>query len=302
MNNEYYTGLNNHGNTCFFNSALQSLMRCSVFINFISELDIDNEYINIFKEIIIEYKKNSGKSISPIKLVKYYEKLNTNYSLGKQDDADEVITYLIGEIDDVIKKYIKEGKLENCVIKGDITMDKMMDYLFGVIIVTITKCLKCKNQTTYNVKEFKLSVALKDSDNLEEILDNYSQIENLNGDNRFYCNTCKKNVDAIKCDKILKTPKYLHIQLKRFENNGRRFSKINKNIKININQNICDNEYKLRGCVHHMGTYHGGHYIYNYNKNKNNNFNNWLCLNDGSISFTDITNTINDGYIYLYVK
>ena len=35
MNNEYYSGLNNHGNTCFFNSAFQSILRCSVFMNFI---------------------------------------------------------------------------------------------------------------------------------------------------------------------------------------------------------------------------------------------------------------------------
>ena len=57
MNNEYYSGLNNHGNTCFFNSAIQSLMRCSVFINFISNLNIDHELIKIFKNFIKEYKR-----------------------------------------------------------------------------------------------------------------------------------------------------------------------------------------------------------------------------------------------------
>ena len=40
MNNDYYCGLNNHGNTCFFNSALQNILRCSVFINIISNLNI----------------------------------------------------------------------------------------------------------------------------------------------------------------------------------------------------------------------------------------------------------------------
>ena len=45
MNNEYYCGLGNHGNTCFFNSAIQSIMRCSVFITFISNLRIDSELI-----------------------------------------------------------------------------------------------------------------------------------------------------------------------------------------------------------------------------------------------------------------
>ena len=80
MNNEYYCGLSNHGNTCFFNSAIQSIMRCSVFITFISNLRIDSELINIFQEFIKEYKQNSGKLTSPIKLVKYYSKRNQNYS------------------------------------------------------------------------------------------------------------------------------------------------------------------------------------------------------------------------------
>ena len=56
-------------------------MRCSVFITFISNLRIDSELINIFQEFIKEYKQNSGKSTSPIKLVKYYSKRNKNYSI-----------------------------------------------------------------------------------------------------------------------------------------------------------------------------------------------------------------------------
>ena len=111
MNNEYYCGLNNHGNTCFFNSALQNIFRCSVFINIISNLEIDHELIKIFKNTIEDYKKNSNGRISPLELVKYYAKLNSEYSIGSQDDAEEVVTLLIGKVDDIIKDEIKKGNI-----------------------------------------------------------------------------------------------------------------------------------------------------------------------------------------------
>ena len=301
MNNEYYCGLNNHGNTCFFNSAIQSIMRCSVFITFISNLRIDSELINIFQEFIKEYKQNSGKVTSPIKLVKYYSIRNPNYSIGDQDDSDEVLNILIQDIDEIIQKEIKEKRIENITIKGDIRLNKMIEYLFGVIIETTIKCLKCNSRTFKKITEYKICVPIK-ANNLLENLENYKVIEELKGDEQYYCEKCKTKVDALKSDQIIKTPKYLHIQLKRFINNGRRISKIGDTVSVLSNIEIAGNKYNLRGSIHHMGSYNGGHYIYHYNKNKNNSFDDWICLDDSSISNKNVNNDINQGYVYLFVK
>jgi len=301
MNNDYYCGLNNHGNTCFFNSAIQSLMRCSVFVNFIANLHIDHELIKIFQDFIKEYKQNANKAISPMKLVRYYTKLNRRYHIGNQDDAHEVITYFVDEISEIIKKEIKERPENNVVIKGDIKMENMMEYLFGVVTKTTIKCLKCNHKSESKSTEFQLSLAIK-HDNIEDALENFSTIEELNGDNQYHCEKCKTKVDALKCDTIIRTPKYLHVQLKRFENNGRRLSKINDEVKVKSNLVINENEYKLRGIVHHMGSINGGHYIYHYNKDKRDDNKNWLCLNDSGISSKDVGSEINHGYVYLYVK
>ena len=302
MNNNHYCGLQNHGNTCFFNSALQNIMRCSVFVNIISDLQIDHELINIFKEIFEDYKKNTNSSISPINLVRYYANLNKKYSIGSQDDADEVITYLIGEIDDIIKKKIKEGRIKNFVIKGDITLDKVIDYLFAIYLKTTIKCLKCSTVSTNVAKDYKLSLGLS-SNKLNEIINNISDPETLNGENQYYCDKCKTNTDAIKSDKIVSTPKYLHVQLKRFKHQGRRSSKNDDDIEIPTTLKLPTGiEYKLRGSVHHMGSINGGHYIYNYNKNKNENFKDWICLDDSGVSTKDVSSMINHGYIFLYVK
>jgi ubiquitin C-terminal hydrolase len=303
MNNNVYCGLNNHGNTCFFNSALQNLMRCSVFINFIENINCSHELIQIFKEIISDYKKNNNSSISPIKLVKYYAKLNDNYSVGNQDDAEEVITLLIGKIDDVIKEEIKEGRLEDEILKGSITVRTMIEYLFGINIRTETKCSECNNVSVYNVIEFKIRVPVSSQKNLNEILTGYSNIEKMQGDEQYFCSNCNKKVDAFKLDKVLKTPKYLHVQLKRFETDSRRRQhKIDDPVIIPSKLKISTKDYDLRGSVHHMGSINGGHYIYHYNKNDESNFKNWICLDDSRISTKDITNDINKGYVFLYVR
>jgi len=303
MNNEYYSGLHNHGNTCFFNSALQSILRCSVFMNFITNLEIDNELIKIFQDFIGEYKENSNSAVSPLKLVKHYTSLNKKYRIGNQDDADEVINYFIGEIDDIIKKEIKDGKMENVIIKGDITLEKMMDYLFGIRIKTTVKCLTCNNISNKETTEYKVSFGLNHKlNNIDDIIENFSNVEELNGENQYYCDKCKKLTNALKSDKIIKTPKYLHIHLKRFEHSNRRSVKIDDKIHVTSNIKLCDNKYKLRGCVYHMGSINGGHYIYYYNKEKKDDYKNWICLNDSGISTCDVSNDINTGYIYLYVK
>ena len=97
MNNEYYCGLNNHGNTCFFNSALQNIFRCSVFINIISNLEIDHELIKIFKNTIEDYKKNSNNKLNMI-------------FLKKPGDLFIQALQFDNELDSIIKNYIQERK------------------------------------------------------------------------------------------------------------------------------------------------------------------------------------------------
>lgn len=302
MNNNIYCGLINHGNTCFFSSAFQNLVRCSVFINFIMNLNSNNELIVILKDVLNDYLKNNNKSISPLKLIKFYQKINTDYSIGSQEDAEEVITLLIGKIDDIIKQEIKEGKLNNEILKGSITTQTMIEYLFGIDIRTETKCSECNNVNVYNVTEFKIRMSISSKKNLDEIINGYSEIEKMEGDDQYFCNKCNKKVDAFKLDKVMKTPKYLHVQLKRFEKVRGRLQKIDDLVSIPIQLKINTKNYDLRGCVYHSGGINGGHYIYYYNRDSQSDFKKWVCLDDSRISERNITNEINKGYVFLYVK
>ena len=52
---------------------------------------------------------------------------------------------------------------------------------------------------------------------LEMAFTNFLKVEKLDADNQYYCEFCKKKVDALKYLKFTKLPKILFLQMNRFE-------------------------------------------------------------------------------------
>lgn len=50
---------------------------------------------------------------------------------------------------------------------------------------------------------------------LRESLDDYLNVEELNGDNQYFCESCRERVDATRSIKLRSLPEVLNIQLKR---------------------------------------------------------------------------------------
>ena len=146
---------------------------------------------------------------------------------------------------------------------------------------------------------------------LNDCLKFFCEEELLNKENMWYCNKCKKHNKAKKQIKLYKMPKYLIIQLKKFENKANFFNYINgkkKEIFINYpinNLNLSDfieNEkqkkfrYDLYAVIQHHGTINEGHYTAICNINDN-----WVLYNDSKLYRTDNPVT-NDAYILFYKR
>jgi len=100
--------------------------------------------------------------------------------------------------------------------------------------------------------------------------------ERLDGDNKYFCEKCKKKVIASKGYVIEKSPDTLFLHLKRFNNFGRKISKrIQFPEKFSMKKVALDkSSYELYGVIVHMGgSLMGGHY-YAYCKIKDN----WYCV------------------------
>merc|ERR1712176_653749 len=141
---------------------------------------------------------------------------------------------------------------------------------------------------------------VKDTPNLLDAFDKFTEGEVLDGDNKYQCSQCNKKVPAVRRQTIYKPPKQLILCLKRFEWNfdtGDR-QKLNTrfefdsvlNIKKYLNRNFDEEEkgsnddeesnddenkeeddqyiYDLVGIVIHQGSANRGHY-YAYIKDRN---------------------------------
>ena len=290
FDNSISNGLNNLGNTCFFNSVLQLLYQCTVLNKLVIINNIDGSLIKYYRDFLISYSSKSN----PSDILNYVSNIlgRIGYS---QEDAEQYLNYIIDSIIDELNTYIKLNSLENLkLIDKNITLKTLIDYLFTIHITKNIICPNCNyiSESNDNINKLYLSV---NYDNLNDMLNEYLN-EVLDDNNKYKCEKCKKYINAIIKRKIIKLPKYLIITLKRYSNKN---NKINKNINISKNFKFNNKYYELRGIIYHSGSTNGGHYVYFGKKN-----NDWFLYNDSSVKKIDeeqIDNIIKIGYIYLYV-
>ena len=145
---------------------------------------------------------------------------------------------------------------------------------------------------------------------LNDCLKLFCEEENLNKDNKWYCNNCKKHKNAKKQIRFFKLPKYLIIQLKKFQNSAGFFYSSNekKNCFIkypinnldlsNFSENNQDNnqKYDLYAVIEHYGEISEGHYTAICKLNDI-----WVLYNDSILSRINDPVTSN-AYLLFYKK
>jgi ubiquitin carboxyl-terminal hydrolase 47 len=89
--------------------------------------------------------------------------------------------------------------------------------------LSVVKCLECKTESTTNDQFSNLMLPVINifegikNNSIEMALYNYLKPEKLVAPNLYKCSECKKEVEALRYTRIKQLPKYLFIQLGRFE-------------------------------------------------------------------------------------
>jgi len=162
--------------------------------------------------------------------------------------------------------------------------------VFEGILTNETKFLCCETVTNKDESFLDLSIDIEDNCSLTHCLRNFSAIETLERQDKFYCDTCNSLQEAEKCMKVKKLPNTLIIHLKRFKyDNNMQCRKLLYRVvfplELRLWNTATDTEnperyYDLFAIVVHIGSGpHAGHYICFVKKDDV-----WLVFDDEDVS------------------
>ncbi|KAF7830201.1 ubiquitin carboxyl-terminal hydrolase 26-like [Senna tora] len=198
-------GLTNLGATCYANSILQCLYMNIPFREGIFSVEPDvlqqQPVLNQLARLFVQLHISKKSVVDSFPFVKTLELDN-----GVQQDSHEFLTLLL-------------SLLERCLSHSKVPKARtIVQDLFRGSVSHVTTCSQCGRDSEASSKMedfYELELNVKGLKSLDESLDDYLTVEELHGDNQYFCECCKTRVDATRSIKLRTLPDVLNFQLKR---------------------------------------------------------------------------------------
>uniref|UniRef100_A0A0K0FGD9 Ubiquitin carboxyl-terminal hydrolase n=1 Tax=Strongyloides venezuelensis TaxID=75913 RepID=A0A0K0FGD9_STRVS len=200
-----HIGLPNKGNTCYLNAVIQILYRCKLFryeillITDIMTKYIENkklkpniqraaETIQSLNILFQSLKVNSLNGLSYF--MTKFSKLKPKFSINHQQDAHEFLSYILEALDDC-KEFLKQSKeplIFESTFNGSVTKN--------IICQNCNKCVESREK--FNILTIPVDVNhdTKSSKYGAWSLARWSNLEMLDGDNKYQCENCNSKQNA----------------------------------------------------------------------------------------------------------
>ena len=137
----------------------------------------------------------------------WIKELSPMFTIGRQEDPSEFLIFFIDHLIEWLKSDVSfVGHVPSTVIH----------HIFGLLIQSTSKCRICSGQTVSKNWDSVLSIPVASHSNVTEALDNFFSAEEMNGENLYQCDACRKRVPATKTVQITKASPVVFIHLRRF--------------------------------------------------------------------------------------
>jgi len=287
-------GLNNIGNTCFMNSALQMILNCDELNDEILESSCSGEITNTYKNLVTQYRKGKS-SITPKEIKKVLASKCNAFSGYSQEDSHEFLVLLLGRME---KEFKQDDKKDN-------TMGEILDMKITIIVRSTESKRRSSHDEILTI--LPLDLPNKNANvQLRECIEEYTSVQNIDEPVEFEDKLAGGKIRKIKeignqQHTITGAGKYLLIQLKRFvqTNIGRYGKKINL-VESPDTMETSFGTYHLKSFIVQMGGMGGGHYI---SFIKDNDL--WKCADDSHVSQvadSKIKELVNCAYMICYER
>eukprot|EP00500_Bicosoecida_sp_ms1_P004096 CAMPEP_0203807726 /NCGR_PEP_ID=MMETSP0115-20131106/1222_1 /ASSEMBLY_ACC=CAM_ASM_000227 /TAXON_ID=33651 /ORGANISM="Bicosoecid sp, Strain ms1" /LENGTH=494 /DNA_ID=CAMNT_0050716409 /DNA_START=311 /DNA_END=1793 /DNA_ORIENTATION=+ len=239
-------GLNNLGNTCFLNAAVQCLSNTApltdYFLSYDWKADVNTrnplgnrgEIAASYGSLVHKLWCGSKPSVSPTRFKSRVGKFAPRFGGYQQHDSQELLSFLLDGLHEDLNRVIKKPYVEDVEDKGRpdvvVAAEAWRAYLLrnkSIIVDLFQGQLKstlvCDHCGTRSVKfdpfmylSLPVGTSAGQAGSLHRSLQEFTSEERLEGDERWHCPKCKKFRNASKKFDLWKLPPLLIVHLKRF--------------------------------------------------------------------------------------
>ncbi|GLU14689.1 hypothetical protein SLE2022_312440 [Rubroshorea leprosula] len=305
-------GLLNCGNSCYANAVLQCLTGTRPLIIYLlrkihSRACYGKDWCLMCElEQHVMMLRESGGALSPSRILSHMRSINYQIGDGSQEDAHEFLRLLVASMQSICL----EGLGGEEKVDSRLQETTFIQHTFGGRLRSKVKCLRCYHESERyeNIMDLTLEIYGR-VESLEDALTQFTNAEDLDGENMYRCGRCAAYVRARKQLSIHEAPNILTIVLKRFQEG--RYGKINKCISfpelldmVPFMTGTVDIPplYLLYAVVVHLDTLNAsfsGHYV-SYVKDLQDN---WFRIDDTEVHPVSISQVMSEGaYILFYTR
>ncbi|ETW84138.1 cysteine protease, partial [Heterobasidion irregulare TC 32-1] len=298
-------GLNNTGNTCFLNSALQCLLHTPPLLHALIAHKKEHCRVKGFcmicalRYVMTEAHTGKKRSFTPFSVTSRLQTIAQHMRRGRQEDSHEFLRYAI----DALQKSCLAGYPSKIDPKQAETT--WVHNIFGGKLRSRVTCRDCAyNSDTFD-SMLDLSVDIYGLGSLRDALRKFVAVDYLKGSDKYKCEKCKRHVVAEKHFTIHEAPVALTVHLKRFSPLGRKIGHaIRYDERISLAPFMSDGQfgpsYSLYGVISHAGGGpNSGHYFAHV-KAANGQ---WYEMNDDSVTrHGGAPTSLKNAYILFYLQ